>query len=178
MVRPKIVIIAVGLLVLGIGLRLWLARRAASRPTAVSPRRTEVAKASPQIRHHTPRHGTPQPKVLTREELEALSRGQWGRNPFLTADEEAALLNRAGFQKVAGPEFPTLEVKTILISEGTRMALIDGHIVTEGDLIGAERVVEIRPRAVVLRRGKSIRTVEMEFPAVRVHSAPAPTGPR
>lgn len=110
---------------------------------------------------------------MTREELEALRKGPWGRNPFLTPEEEAPLSPERRAESPAG--FAPIEVQAILVSEGKRIAMIDGLVVAEGDLIGEEEVLEIRPRAVVLRKGDHTRTVEMEFPAIEVQSTPAPT---
>jgi hypothetical protein len=111
--------------------------------------------------------------TVKREELEALSRGPWGRNPFLTPEEEAAHLGQARPADLSA-EFPPREVKAILISEGRRIANIDGHVVVEGDLIGKERVLEIRPHAVVLGHGTRTRTIELTLPAAPVRAIPAP----
>jgi len=43
-------------------------------------------------------------------------------------------------------------VKAILISRHIRLALIDRHIVTVGDSISGEKVVEIRPEQVILKK--------------------------
>jgi hypothetical protein len=111
--------------------------------------------------------------TVKREELEALSRGPWGRNPFLTPDEEVAHLGHARPVDFSG-EFAPREVRAILMSEGKRVANIDGHMVVEGDLIGKERVLEIRSHAVVLGHGKRTRTVELTLPATPVRATPAP----
>ncbi|MGH7424120.1 MAG: hypothetical protein ACREJ1_10665, partial [Candidatus Methylomirabilales bacterium] len=111
--------------------------------------------------------------TVKREELEALSSGPWGRNPFLTPDEEAAHLGQARPVDFSG-EFAPREVRAIVMSEGRRIANIDGHMVAEGDLIGKERVLEIRPHAVVLGHGKRNRTVELTLPAAAVRATPVP----
>jgi hypothetical protein len=174
MVRGKVIIIAVGLLLGGIVLRLWLGSRPAARPgRAGSPQ--AVAQASPA----TPEKVAPQPVTsspdltIKRDELEALSSGPWGRNPFLTPDEEAALRAHATPPDFSS-DFAPREVSAILMSEGRKMAMIDGHLVAEGDLIGKERVLEIRPHAVVLGHGKNTRTVELTLPATQVRAKPVP----
>jgi hypothetical protein len=111
--------------------------------------------------------------TVKREELEALTSGPWGRNPFLTPDEEAALRAHAAPPDFSS-EFAPREVRAILMSEGKRIANIDGHVVAEGDLIGKERVLEIRPHAVVLGHGKRTRTVELTLPAAAVRATPVP----
>ncbi len=170
MVRGKVVVIAVSILLLGIGLRLWLERGPARRPATVSRPSTEVTKASPETRLGPPQPQTPRPVPFNREELEILSRGPWGRNPFLTPEEEVPLGDPARLPVRTPPGFAPLEVRAILISEERRIAMIDGHMVAEGDLIGEERVLEIRPHAVVLGKGKRTRTIEIEFPAIPVRS--------
>jgi hypothetical protein len=108
--------------------------------------------------------------------LEAVASGPWGRNPLMTPPEEAAL-TRQPASADASPDFAPREVKAILVSEGRRFAMINGHMVAEGDYIGGERVLEIRPRAVVLGRGTRTRTVEMRFPGTPIRSRPGPMGP-
>ncbi|MFQ5881980.1 MAG: hypothetical protein ACE5I9_05850 [Candidatus Methylomirabilales bacterium] len=179
MVRGRIIFIAVGLLLVGVGLRLWLQRGPSAPPAKVSPPATEVTEAPQQAAQQAPRLTTPKREVtLMREELEALSRGPWGRNPFLTPEEEAVALGLVSTQEELAPGFAPLEVRAILVSEGRKVAMINSHVVTEGDLVGEERVLEIRPHAVVLGKGKHTRTVEMQFSSLPVRLTPAPTGPR
>ena len=52
-----------------------------------------------------------------------------------------------------------LKVKTILISDHVRLALIDHHIVTIGDSIHDERVLEIKTDRVILGKGDQKRTL-------------------
>jgi len=176
MVRGKVIMIAVGLLLVGIALRFWLGSRPAPRPGRAG-RPQAVTQASPEAREKTPApQGPPASSpdlTVRREELEALSSGPWGRNPFLTADEEAALPGQARPVDFSA-EFAPREVRAIVMSEGRRIANIDGHVVAEGDLIGKERVLEIRPHAVVLGHGKRTRTVELTLPAAAVRATPVP----
>lgn len=174
MLRGKVVMIAIGLLLAGIALRLWLGSGPAPRASRAG-RPQAVTQASPEAREKAPQGpvtSSPDPTV-TREELQALSSGPWGRNPFLTPDEEAALSGQARSVDFSA-EFAPREVRAILMSEGKRIANIDGRVVTEGDLIGKERVLEIRPHAVVLGHGKRTRTVELTLPAAAVRATPVP----
>ncbi len=174
MVRGKVIMIAVGLLLMGIALRFWLGSRPAARPgRAGRPQAvTQASPATPEKVPHGPVTSSPD-LILKREELEALSSGPWGRNPFLTPDEEAALRAHAAPPDFSS-DFAPREVSAILMSEGRRIAMIDGHAVAEGDLIGKELVLEIRPHAVVLGHGKRTRTVELTLPAVPIRARPAP----
>jgi len=54
---------------------------------------------------------------------------------------------------------PPLKVKTILISDHVRLALIDRHIVTVGDSIQEEKVLEIKTDRVILGKGDQKRTL-------------------
>lgn len=54
---------------------------------------------------------------------------------------------------------PGQRVKAILISKHVRLALIDRHIVIEGDTINGEKVVEIRPDKVILGKGGKKRSL-------------------
>jgi hypothetical protein len=179
MVRGKIIALAVGLLLFGIGLRLWLGCGPAPRGARTSPSSPALlTRAVSAVRQDPSGMPVPSGRVSSyrRDELEAVGRGPWGRNPFLTPAEEAALLRGAGFQEVPVGFAPRV-VQAILVSAERRIAMIDGHVVAEGDLIGEERVVEIRPRAVVLGRGSRIRTVEMQVPGIPVRSRTAPAAP-
>jgi hypothetical protein len=52
-----------------------------------------------------------------------------------------------------------LKVKAILISDHVRLALIDRHIVTAGDSIQDEKVLEIKTDRVILGKGDQKRTL-------------------
>jgi len=52
-----------------------------------------------------------------------------------------------------------LKVKAILISDRIRLALIDRHIVTIGDSVQDEKVLEINTDRVILEKGKQRRTL-------------------
>jgi|YelNatPaOPRAMG01_1025707.scaffolds.fasta_scaffold07428_3 hypothetical protein len=55
------------------------------------------------------------------------------------------------------PSAPTLVLKAILISDRIRLAAIGERLVTEGAVIGEERVLEIRPDRVILGQGPKKR---------------------
>ncbi len=68
---------------------------------------------------------------------------RWGRNPFLTPDEEAT---------GGRPGTKGLDVKTIIVGEDKSVATLGRYTVSVGEKIGEEKVVEIRRDAVVLER--------------------------
>lgn len=87
-------------------------------------------------------------------------RTPWGRNPFLTAEEET------GKGKSQGGD--GLQVKAIIVGRPKSVATIDGRTVTVGEKVGEEIVAEIRPDAVVLERDGHKRMIKVSQPAVSV----------
>ena len=90
----------------------------------------------------------------------------WHRDPFFTAAEERTLASPKVVLAPSKPEappgpLPSYAVKTILISEAGKVATLDGRLVSEGESIGEERVVEIRPDSVVLERGGQRRRINL-----------------
>ena len=78
----------------------------------------------------------------------------WGRNPFLTPEEEAT---------GGRPGTKGLDVKTIIVGEDKSVATLGRYTVSVGEKIGEEKVVEIRRDAVVLERNgrrRILRAVE------------------
>ena len=57
---------------------------------------------------------------------------------------------------------PPLKVNAILISDHIRLASIDRNIVTVGDSINDERVLEIKTDQVVLGKGDKKRTIFLD----------------
>jgi hypothetical protein len=92
--------------------------------------------------------------------------------------------SKTGSQPNNIPPSP-LKVKAILISDHVRLALIDRHIVTVGDSIHAEKVLEIKTDRVILGKGDQKRTLLLSQSPVRLtveerspHSYPPPQGGR
>jgi hypothetical protein len=61
-----------------------------------------------------------------------------------------------------------LKVKAILISDHIRLASIDRYIVTVGDLIYDERVLEIKADQVVLGKGDKKRTIFLDQSPIKL----------
>ena len=90
----------------------------------------------------------------------------WRRDPFMTAEEEQALLSPKGAPAPSQPAAPpapppSYTLKVVLISEAGNVAALDGRLVGEGERIGEERVVEIRRDGVVLERAGQRRTISL-----------------
>jgi hypothetical protein len=63
---------------------------------------------------------------------------------------------------------PSFMVTAILISDRARLALIDRHIVTVGDSIHGEKVLEIKTDGVILGKGEQKRTLLLSQSPVRL----------
>jgi hypothetical protein len=75
---------------------------------------------------------------------------------------------------------PSFMVTAILISDRARLALIDRHIVTVGDSIHGEKVLEIKTDGVILGKGEQKRTLLLSQSPVRltVEQSPRPYSPQ
>lgn len=82
----------------------------------------------------------------------------WGRNPFLTEEE-------AERGRLPGTE---LTVKAIIAGRPKSVATIDGRTVLVGEMVGEEKVVEIRPDAVVLESEGRKRILRVREPSVTI----------
>jgi hypothetical protein len=93
-----------------------------------------------------------------------------GRDPFLLpsgvhllSNKETTIGTKGIPSKLVGipnEVLPSpLKVKAILISDRIRLALIDRHIVTVGDSIQDEKVLEIKKDQVILGKGDQKRTL-------------------
>ncbi len=106
---------------------------------------------------------------------------QSGRDPFLLPPG-VHLLSKIGTtsgrkdSQASNIPSPSFVVKAILISDHARLALIDRHIVTMGDSIHGEKVLEIKTDRVVLGKGEQKRTLLLSQSPVRltVEQSPRP----
>lgn len=87
------------------------------------------------------------------------ARTPWGRNPFLTEEEEA----RA---KARGSD--GLQVKTVIVGKPKSVATVDGRTVVVGEKVGEETVAEIRSDAVVLELDGRKRMVKVREPSISI----------
>lgn len=89
------------------------------------------------------------------------SREGFGRNPFFFPGEETAAAQpaKASPQPQAAPA--TLVLSGIIQTPGRRLAIINGKAMAEGDQIGAEKILEVRPTEVVLGRGAERRSLSL-----------------
>ncbi len=112
-----------------------------------------------------------------------------GRDPFLLplgvrllSKTDMALGAKGSPPKTEGrpveiPPSP-LRVRAILISDHVRLALIDRHIVTVGDSIHDEKVLEIKTDQVILGKGNQKRTLHLsQSPVLLTVEERPPTSP-
>ncbi len=85
-----------------------------------------------------------------------------GRDPFLLPPGVHLLSKIGAPLGVKGVPLKTetdMRIKAILIGDHIRLALIDRHIVTVGDSIRDEKVLEIKTDRVILGKGDQKRTL-------------------
>lgn len=131
----------------------WVALLTGKKPLIVAARPSTGAPA-PQ--------GTASPNLppvsVQSETIDELT--PWGRDPFLTAEEEAAKgRNRGG---------DGIQVKAIIVGRPKSVATIGGRTVTVGERVGEETVWEIRTDGVVLERDGHKRLLKVSEPTVAV----------
>lgn len=66
------------------------------------------------------------------------------------------------------PAETPLKLKAVLISDHVRLASIDRLIVTVGDMINGEKVLEIRPDQVILGKEGKKRTILLDQSPVKI----------
>jgi len=93
----------------------------------------------------------------------------WGRNPFFRPGEEKK--TKPSPQPLTPPPsppvrqekpLPPLKLEMILTADGIKRALLDGHLVKEGDRIGGEIVGKIGSDRVMLKRNGKQRTIRLD----------------
>lgn len=127
-----------------------------------------------------------QTSILTQEKAdEPLSQGKdfpedlgsrgWGRNPFLTPEEIVSIREgKVQPRSVLREELPHQEelplplykISTILVSDSRKIAIIGNTIVTVGDWVGQEKVLEINPNNVVLGKDGRKRVLNIRESSV------------
>jgi hypothetical protein len=90
-----------------------------------------------------------------------------GRDPFslpprvhlLSKGDTLSVTKGSPSTKEIKPSSPSLKVKAILISDSIRLASVDRYIVTVGDSIRDEKILEIKNDRVILGKGNNLRTL-------------------
>lgn len=130
-------------------------RKAAGKPpTAEAPRFSTEGVAG-----NMPR-GEAGAKIEARVSTEIVDEETpWGRNPFLREAETT---------KEKSPMNDALKVKAIITGRARPVATIDGRTVVVGEMVGEERVVEIRPDAVILEREGRRKVLRVSEPSISI----------
>jgi hypothetical protein len=112
----------------------------------------------------------------TKGEILLFQKGE--RDPFLLpqgvrllSKSDAALVTKGALPALETKPVdipPPLTVKAILMSDHVRLASIDRYIVTVGDFIGDEKILEIEPDRVVLGKGDKRRTLLLSQSPIRL----------
>lgn len=113
-------------------------------------------------------YGQPKGKPVLSQEFK--------RDPFslpprvhLLSKTRTSSVTKKGFsKKEIKPALRPLKVNAILISDRIRLASIDRHIVTVGDLIQDEKILEIKDDRVILGKGGNKRTLLLSQSPVRL----------
>lgn len=106
-------------------------------------------------------------KMVDRLKSLALDSRPWGRNPFLTGEEEFSLQAQYATGERERENGATT-INGILIGTNRRIAIIDRTIVGEGDWIGPEQVVEIDGNEAILALGRNRRAIAMKAPPIAI----------
>jgi hypothetical protein len=109
-----------------------------------------IARSARAVRESSVEKIPPQslPPLSVESEVDAST--PWGRNPFLTEEE----VKQVGVER--------LRVNTIIVGPPKAVAIVDGRAVMVGDKIHDEKIVEIRPNAVILEREGKKKILELD----------------
>lgn len=93
----------------------------------------------------------------------------WGRNPFLTPEEEG----KEQAPKGAKTAFPTpssipILVSAIILQGARKVATVNNQIVMVGDLLGEEKVLDIKADRVVLERNGKQREILLRQSSISI----------
>lgn len=147
------------------------------RPVTVAPPATQIKtikSPTPEVASNLPEGGEEAEGPLVWELPPFPVITEWGRNPFLTPEEVASL--KGVKLPTAKEPPPPIAIKSIIIQGYNRVAAIDDLIVTEGEMVGEEMVVEIRENGVMLARGDEMRFVEVPEPSFFRKDGPGAKG--
>lgn len=114
---------------------------------------------------------------LPTAETVLLQTGEWGRDPFMTIDELAALepqpivLEIVDIPPVLRPTeepsaLPDYRVTVIVSGEKGNWAVIGSRLVRPGDRLGAETIKQINPNGVVLELNGITRELRIDRPGL------------
>jgi len=109
----------------------------------------------------------------TREQIKnkwkaVLKQEHWGRNPFLTPLEAGYYTHFILSPEESEKEGEAETVSAIVTRDRGGVAVVNHKIVSKGDWLGGEQIVEIRPDRVILKRGRNRRTIFMKESTVIV----------
>jgi hypothetical protein len=179
--RQKILLLVVGALVIS-GVVAFQMRTSRRPPSPAAFAATERAVPAEERAPEPP----PGPSGPPAARKTLIPPAGWGRNPFLTADEIAALdaPEEPALVPIEVPEEappqppapPSHELKGIVANQEGSVAVIDSRVVRVGDRIGAETVREIRMRSIVLESENGTREISLKTNALNGVRQAVPKG--
>ena len=94
----------------------------------------------------------------------SLTEKAWGRDPFEFPPRVELRVAEQGesLKAVKAVEPPVKKVTAILITDSRKVASINHKVVTVGDLIDGERVLEIKPDRVILQKGPRKQVITLD----------------
>lgn len=100
----------------------------------------------------------------------------WGRNPFLTPEEEGKELAPKGATTASlMPSNPNI-VSAIILQGSRKVATVNNQIVMVGDLLGEEKVLDIKVDRVVLERNGKRREILLRQSPISITVHPPKRG--
>ena len=180
------VLVVFGVILIGgvIGLQVWRSRPAPPIVTAEVPANPASQEPVPPAVIAPPAQPTPAgiPSAapsLTGTGTEpaqavSLPQGVWGRNPFLTLDEIAAMQSQPG--QIIVPIMPLIEAPTATVAlpsyrvsvifsgENGKWAVVNSRVMRPGELLGTETITAITDRGIILELNGQVREILIERP--------------
>lgn len=102
----------------------------------------------------------------------------WGRNPFLTPEEEAVAQAPKGATTASATPGTSNVVSAIILQGTRRVATVNNQIVMVGDVMGEERVLDIKVDRVVLERNGRRREILLRQSSIPIIVHPPESGRR
>jgi hypothetical protein len=163
--NKNFVLIVVGVVVL-VWLLVWLL---GPRPDPVQPSAPLDAMLTTMV------GGKKSEKMKQEDSVEEPLPESWGRNPF--ADPYLAKVEGGETTREKAPRpqtesqraRPQYKLSTVLVTDATRLAVINDRVYAEGDQIGGETIAKITLEHVVLTDGLVERVLKVPGPQTQVN---------
>lgn len=163
--NKNFVLIVVGVVVI-VWLLVWL----------LGPRPDPVQPSAPLDAMLTTMVGGEKPEKKEQEDkAEDSVPDDWGRDPFVDPYLAKVEARETTPEQAAPPQTesqrtrPQYKLSTVLVTDATRLAVIDDRVYAEGDQIGGETIAKITLEQVVLTDGLVERVLKVPGPQTQVN---------